>query len=31
MTRLPAADVLLADYKKPGGLHVFAPVTMVTS
>lgn len=27
MTRLPAEDVLLADYKKPGALHVFAPVT----
>jgi selenocysteine lyase/cysteine desulfurase len=27
MTRLPAEDVLLADYKEPGALPVFAPVT----
>jgi len=27
MTRLPAEDVLLADYREPGALHVFAPVT----
>src|SRR5437016_10886566 len=26
MTRLPAEDVLLADYREPGALHVFAPV-----